>query len=651
MTQKRIVVLGGGYGGVEAAKSLHRKLGSRRDIEIVLVDKNPHHTFMTELHEVAGGRVEPKAVALSFRKIFGGKKVTIVTDRITTIDFKARKLVGSGGEYRYDYLVIGVGAEPEFYDIPGIKEHAFTLWSLGEAVAIRRHIHDIFSLASKQKDADKRAEMLTFVIAGAGFTGMELAGELKDWRPSLCRDHGIDPAEVRIIVVEAVDKILPTMPEPLQKKARRYLERRGVEFRLGTPITGAETGKVLLGDKGSIATQTFIWTAGIKACRFATSLRLSIARRHGRLHTNEFMQTTDYPEVYVVGDVVCYMEGDKLLPQIVETAVQTAKTAAHNIVAEIEGTPKKAFRSSYHGNMVSLGAGWGVAHVLGIPLTGLFAIASKHLINVIHFLGVAGINQVWEYLRNEFLDIRNGRSMLGSLAAAKTRGYWIALLRVFLGVMWLIEGIGKITKGWLDPSKIFIVAVEGTASASAAAPAAGYAEGAAEATAAATAAAAAQTVTTAAATAAAPTADATAAASAAAGAAAGGGAGTGALIAQPLGIYTWIVDVFVSKAPFLFQVLIVLAEVGIGLALIGGLFTFLAAIVSIGLSLMFLIGAMAGKEILWYIAVSIVMLGGAGRGFGLDHWVMPWLQKWWNGTRLAQRSYLYVDEPTRKAKK
>jgi NADH:ubiquinone reductase (H+-translocating) len=622
MKQTRIVILGGGYGGVEAAKSLHRKLGKRRDIEIVLVDKNPYHTFMTELHEVAGGRVEPKAVALSFAKIFGGKKVTVVTDRVTTIDFKGHRLVGGSGEYPYDYLVIGVGAEPEFYDIPGIRENALTLWSLGEAMAIRRRINEMFSQASKQKDPAKRAEYLTFVIAGAGFTGMELAGELKDWRPTLCVDHGIDPAEVRIVVVEAVDKILPTMPPRLQARARRYLERRGVEFMLGTPITGAEPGKVLLGDKGSIPTKTFIWTAGIKACRFATSLRLSIARRHGRLHTNQFMQTTDYPEVYVVGDVVCYMEGEKLLPQIVETAVQTADTAAHNIVADIEGGEKKPFKSSYHGNMVSLGAGWGVAHVLGIPLTGIFAIASKHLINVIHFLGVAGINQVWEYLKNEFLDIRNGRSMLGSLASAKTRGYWIAILRVYIGVMWLIEGIGKITKGWLKPGNIFIVPVEGTTSASAAE----WGQGAVEATA--------------------------AASGATAGGAAGGGAaaGTGALLSQPLGIYTWLVDTVVSKAPFFFQVLIVLAEVGIGLALIGGLFTFIAAIASIGLSLMFLIGAMAGKEILWYIAVSIVMLGGAGRGFGLDHWVMPWLQKWWNGTRFAQRTYLYVDEPTRKAK-
>ena len=226
MKQTRIVILGGGYGGVEAAKSLHRKLGKRRDIEIVLVDKNPYHTFMTELHEVAGGRVEPKAVALSFAKIFGGKKVTVVTDRVTTIDFKAaeagRRKRGVPVRLPRDR---GRG-RARVLRHPGHQGVRLTLWSLGEAMAIRRRIDEMFSQASKQKDPAKRAEYLTFVIAGAGFTGMELAGELKDWRPTLCIDHGIDPAEVRIVVVEAVDKILPTMPPRLQARARRYLERR-----------------------------------------------------------------------------------------------------------------------------------------------------------------------------------------------------------------------------------------------------------------------------------------------------------------------------------------------------------------------------------------------------------------------------------------
>ncbi len=326
--------------------------------------------------------------------------------------------------------------------------------------------------------------------------------------------------------------------------------------------------------------------------------------------------------MYVVGDVGWYLEGKKVLPQIVETAVQTGATAAHNIVAAIRGTRPRSHRSSYHGNMVSIGAKWGVAYVgvgrLMMPLSGILAIGAKHLINVLHFLGVAGVNQVWEYLKHEFLDVRNHRSAFGGHFAGKTRGYWVAILRVFLGVMWLIEGITKIVNGWLKPGSIFIIPVDGATAATG--------EEVVEATAAAS-----ETV---------------AEVGQAAGEAVAQVVTQVPLIAQPLGIYNWIVETFVSKAPFFFQAAIVLAEVAIGLALVGGLFTAVAAVVSIGLSLMFIIGAMAGKEVLWYIAASIVMIGGAGRAFGLDHWVMPWLQRQWNRTRFARRTHLYVDEPT-----
>lgn len=647
----RIVVLGGGYAGVEAVKVLHRHFRADRAVEITLVDKNPFHTLMTELHEVAGGRVEPESVRISFEKIFGGKRVTRVVDRIRTIDFAARRLVSDRAEYPYDYLVIGVGGEPEYFGIPGVREFSFTLWSFEDALRIRRHVEDMFRRAAAEPDPKLRAEYLTFVVAGAGFTGIELAGELKDWRPLLCRQHHIPERDVRIIVVEALDTVLPTMPKRLQQKATRYLKRTGVEVMLQSPIVGAGQGMVLLKGDAAIAAKTFVWTCGIQGCEFAANLRLVkgkcsnrlckfattqgtcglkecqfggdryVEGKRGRLLVNERMQTPDYPEVYVVGDVGWYLEGKKVLPQIVETAVQTGATAAHNIVAAVRGGQPRSHRSNYHGNMVSIGAKWGVAHVgfgrLFFPLSGFLAILAKHAVNLLHFLGVAGVNQVWTYLRHEFLDVRNHRSVFGGHFAGSTRGYWVAILRVFLGAMWLIEGITKVLNGWLKPGNIFIVPVDGATAASA--------EEAVEAT-----------------TAASEYAE-----------AAGGATETAAqvvtqvpLLAQPLGIYTWIVDTFVSKAPFLFQVAIVLAEIAIGLALVGGLFTFIAAAASIGLSLMFIIGAMAGREVLWYIAAAVVMLGGAGRAFGLDHWVMPWLQRQWNRTRFARRTYLYVDEPT-----
>ncbi len=271
----RIVVLGGGYGGVEAAKVLERQLGKRRDVRITLIDRNSYHSLMTELHEVAGGRVEPESVQISYRKIFGAKRVELVTDNIRTVDFETREVISTTDRYPYDYLVLGAGGEPEDYGLPGIKEHAFMLWSMEDALRLRRHLQDMYRRASAEHDQQKRSEMLTFVVAGAGFTGVELAGELMDQRHVLCRHFHINEAEVRIVVVEALDAIIPNLPLRLQKKSRSYLERRGVEFMLRSPIVGAQPDKVLLGGGKSISTRTFVWTCGIQGCEFAANLAIT----------------------------------------------------------------------------------------------------------------------------------------------------------------------------------------------------------------------------------------------------------------------------------------------------------------------------------------------------------------------------------------
>lgn len=213
---------------------------------------------------------------------------------------------------------------------------------------------------------------------------------------------------------------------------------------------------------------------------------------------------------------------------------------------------------------------------------------------------------------------------------------------MYLGVMWLIEGVQKVTSGWLTDttgSKVYWGSADGVASASQA-----VVETVASATANATTMAtqAVSAATDVVASASQAVVDTLASASQAAGEVA---QFAPPLLSKPWGLYTWINDTFVSQAPYLFQLAIVLAEVGIGLALIVGLFTFPAAVVSIALSIMFIIGAMAGKESLWYIAVSIVMLGGAGKAFGLDYWVMPWIKKQWNKTPFAKKTYLYLDEP------
>jgi NADH dehydrogenase len=705
----RIVVLGGGYGGVEAAKVLEREVGRRRDVQITLIDRNSYHTLMTELHEVAGGRVEPESVQISYRKIFAARKVTIVTDNIRTVDFQTREAISESARYPYDYLVLSAGGEPEDYGLPGIKEHAFMLWSMDDALKLRRHLADIYRKASAEPDPARRAEMLTFVVAGAGFTGIELAGELMDQRHVLCGHFHIPENEVRIVVVEALDAIIPSLPARLQKKARSYLERRGVEFMLRTPIIGAQPDKVLFAGGKSISTRTFVWTCGIQGCEFAANLAITkgkcsyrkcniamtggtcggkgctyfegkyIEGKRGRLLVNEYMQSPDYSNVYVIGDVAWYLEGKRVIPQIVETAVQTGATAAHNIAAEISGGEMRSFKSNYHGIMVSLGTYSGVAHVMGVSLSGIFAIAVKHMINVVHLFGVAGVNQVWEYVKHEFLDVKDARSFIGGFAAYKIRGYWPLLLRLWLGFMWVVEATNKITEGWLDFSsgqsktgwmfspgvvQAGLKAADATSAASEAAGAAATAVGAAAASAPAAAdATSAASAAVGAATAASTAAVSAASASAGAAAAAGSAGATGAVhgpwldttknILDPhWGIVTWFrgwfMDGIFAHIPYnWFQVIIVFTELLVGLALFGGLFTWWAAIVSLGLCVIFTLSGMFAWNQLWFFFAAILMLGGLGRAFGLDSWVVPFFKRWWNGTRLARRTRFYADEPTK----
>ncbi len=682
--QKRIVVLGGGYGGVQAAKILHKKFKKNKDITITLIDKNPYQTLMTELHEVAGARVDKDSVQVSLRRIFAGKRVEVIVDRIRTIDFDAQKLISDENQYPYDYLIIGAGGEPEFFGIPGIKEHSFTLWSLEDALAIREHVETTFRAASREPNAEKRKELLTFVIAGAGFTGIELAGELLEWKERLAVEHGIDETEVNIIVVEALGEILPILPEKMRKKAEKYLTKHGVQLMLNSPIIGAEEGLVKIKDGKELRTKTFIWTCGIMGCEFAGNLQLTkgkcsnklcqharengtcskpvceFAKGHryvdgkrGRLLVNEFMQSVDRQNVYVVGDVTWYREpGKAIIPQIVETALQTAEYAAHNLAADIEGKEMKPFKSEYHGFMVSIGGRYGVAHVMNMSMSGIFAMFMKHFVNVHYLWGLAGLNAVWNYLRHEFFEMKDHRTFIRGLASWKVPFYWTFPLRIFLGVKWFIEGLNKILDGWLNPANIHILpAANGVSAASGAAEAATAASAAVE-----------QAVDTAAAASSAAQAavDATSAGTQVVQAAAdaistASGTGTTAwaqpLIPEPTGLYQWIADNILSIAPFFFQAVVVLAEVGIGLALIGGLFTFLASGASIILGLMFILSAMAGPEILWYIFAALVMMGGAGRALGLDHWVMPIIKKWWNGTGIAKKTYLYLGEPRNLKKK
>lgn len=234
--KKKIVVLGGGFGGPTAAQALDRFLRRNKNVEITLINKSPNQIYLTELHEVAGNRIPPEGVEYSLETALEKTRIKLIVDEIQKVDLKERKLYGIDGVYSFDYLVLACGSEPAFFGIPGMKENAFTLWSHEDTLRIREQIIKMFKAASSEPDEQKRREYLTFVVGGGGFTGIEMVGELVEWVEDLCLEYNIKHSEVSLMVIEALPKILPNLSDSLIEKATNYLKRKGVRILTDSPI-------------------------------------------------------------------------------------------------------------------------------------------------------------------------------------------------------------------------------------------------------------------------------------------------------------------------------------------------------------------------------------------------------------------------------
>jgi NADH dehydrogenase len=672
----RLLVIGGGYAGVKAAQDFHKAYKRQENVEITLVDKNRFHTLMTELHEIAGDRVPQASVKVSYDRIFSGTRVNVVHDEIQNIDFEENVAQGCIDKYAYDYVVIATGGQPADFNIPGIKDHTLSLWSLDDALLIRNQLERNFRQASLEPDPKLRGSLMSVVVAGAGFTGVELVGELLEFLPTLCKKYDLPEDEIRLYNVEALGHILDMLPESQRDKAVRYMEKNGVEIRTNALITKAEEGAFHFKDGSVLEAGTLVWTCGVKGNCFIGCLDLKEGKA-GRKEVDQYMRSPGHENVFLAGDGVWFLEEGKPVPQIVEAAEQTAETAAHNIIVEVDrklgrkskGEPK-AYSGRYHGFMVSIGSKYAVSHTGGISLSGFLAVALKHVVNLYYQFGIVGLNGMWAYLKHEILDIRHNRSLIGGFATWKTPNYWLVPLRMYVGIMWFLQGIHKARTGWLNRANDF-VSVATSSGGDAVTGATWGAEGAAEATEQAAEAVAAASEWTESASdavgqAANSAADAVAAASewaetavetaadAVSAATVGGEAAASygaALLDKPLDIYVWISQLTVNQAPFFFQSGIVIFEILIGLALLGGAFTWLSAAASFVFSIMLIVGGMTDASIFWYMLAAIALLGGAGRSFGLDYWIMPFLKRWWNGTGLARRTHFYVGEPTRKKRK
>lgn len=666
-----IVIIGAGYAGILTAKKLAKKFKKNDEVSITVIDKNPFHTMLTELHEVAASRVDEDSIKVSLDKVFAGRKVNVVLDTIENIDFKNKIAAGKSGKYPFDYLVLAAGSTPTYFGIPGAEEYSFKLWSYGDAVKLKDHIHNTFRKAAIEPDIEAKKRMLSFYIVGAGFTGVEMAGELAEYVPILCDKYEIDRRLVTIFDVDVLPRTVPILPEKLSDKVEERLKRMGVTCILNTGVCaiGPDFIETKTGDSCTrhIA-GTVVWAAGIKGSDITDEAAKSLQSvNRGRIKVDSYLRSLDDEHIYVIGDNMFYIpEGEERpVPQMVENCEHSAATAAKNIYCAITGKGEMMpYKPSFHGVMVSVGGRYGVARV-GLPnlmfnLPSFLAMLSKHFINIVYFIQVLGWNKVFSYLKHEFFTIRNCRSFVGGHFSNRTPSFLMVPLRVWLGAAWLFEGIMKIVEGWFNTPKltgffgganswynsIINKAVEGTSSA---------------------------TVTT---DTAKKVVEAVTAATGAAGGAANQAAAavgtaivnfnflnlvhvvfvSGKTLAQSsindyafrldIPLMNWFVNSFIlphNSVQMFMQISIVIAEILIGLALIGGLFTTPASALSLILQFMFVCTTGLYLGTFWMIFAGIAVLIGAGRTFGLDYYFMPYLKRQWKKLPVVRKLYIYHD--------
>ncbi|THF84186.1 NAD(P)/FAD-dependent oxidoreductase [Cohnella fermenti] len=386
---KKILILGGGYGGLLTALTARKHL-SVSEAQITLINRYSTHQIITELHRLAGGTIGEDAVALPLTKLLKGKGVNVVVDTVSEIKPDDKKvLTASGTAYTYDALVVALGSETAFFGIPGLQENSFTLKSAEEANRIRTHVLarlDAYKQSGDKKDA-------TIVVGGGGLTGIELVGEFVDKLPEICKAKGIDFDDIKLYVVEAGPNILPIFPQELIDRAVVSLEKRGVEVITGVAITEATKDTVALKDGRVLESNTIIWTGGVQGHPVVANSGIEVNR--GRASVTDVLQSTSHPEVFLAGDcaVVIPSEGARPYPPTAQLAWQMGETVGANLAVFFKGGKMEKFEPVFSGTLGSLGRKDAVGTVGGnnIRLKGTPASLMKEASNIRYLSHIHGL--------------------------------------------------------------------------------------------------------------------------------------------------------------------------------------------------------------------------------------------------------------------
>jgi NADH:ubiquinone reductase (H+-translocating) len=394
-----VVVVGAGFGGLRAAHALRRA-----PVDVILVDRHNYHLFQPLLYQVATAGLEPEQIAKPVRAILRGQKnLDFRMTDVTGLDTAAKQVSTADGPIAYDYLILAIGGETNYFGLESVPRNGFGLKDIPEAIRIRNHVLHAFERAVLEPDPERRRAGLTFVVVGGGPTGVEMAGALSELiRLVLVKDYPrLNVTDVRVLLIEATDRLLGPMPARLREAAAETLWRKHVEVRFGATVSDYDGTRVLLKSGEVIPAHTLIWAAGVKAVSLTAHLGLETGRQ-GRIPVTETLEAVGHPGVYVVGDAAYREVEGQPLPMMAPVAIQMAETAARNIRRDVTGQPPLAFRYRDPGSLATIGRNAAVAYIHGIGFTGFPAWVVWLVVHILQLIGFRNklfvlLNWAWDY--------------------------------------------------------------------------------------------------------------------------------------------------------------------------------------------------------------------------------------------------------------
>lgn len=391
----KIAIIGGGFGGLQTALKLEKKFRGNKNISLTLIDKREYHLFTPNLYEVATAGEElttigqiKKSITFPFKEILKGKNIQFVQGEVTMLDAQKKQIILGSKKLDYDYLVLALGSQSDFFNIPGAQENAMVLKDLPDALRIRNKIG--FVMEAQRFELNKKN--LHFVIAGGGYTGVELAGELKGLVDFLAWQNQYPREKVTIEMIEGNNKLIAGFDDRMSRDALGRLKELGVEVRLSERISAVDPHFISLLSGEKLAYDILFWSAGVKACHIHTSMEMPLDLR-GRLHTNEFLQVKDFPNIFALGDMACIMGTDgRPVPSSAQDAEDQAKYVAYALPSIVQNKkPRKPYKNLKHGFIVNVGGKWAIMSYWGIYLTGFVAYAIDKLAHIRYYLSIVSL--------------------------------------------------------------------------------------------------------------------------------------------------------------------------------------------------------------------------------------------------------------------